>query len=280
MMDHLMGQADPSASPAGSTIAAALQDAEALYLSLVEHIPICMYRIDLKGRLTFGNSAYLKDVGHPLEELLGKTVSIFSPGRGPKYDADDRRVIGRAKSSASGSAPGPRRGDLRRGPEISRPRSFGPTRRRPGALLGRDRPKTRRGPGAEDHGRTRAIQQGPRAVRRRGLSRHARPLAPDSDRVPTAGKALPRLPLLRDRRALQLYRLQREADAGTDRGPAGPFPCRGVQQAARANRLQSRGPRRPVQPPASHPRSRRGGSNGTAVDRVRDNMEMCDCSRT
>lgn len=94
MMDHLMGQADPSASPAGSTIAAALQDAEALYLSLVEHIPICMYRIDLKGRLTFGNSAYLKDVGHPLEELLGKTVfDIFPLEEARKYDADDRRVI-------------------------------------------------------------------------------------------------------------------------------------------------------------------------------------------
>ncbi len=94
MMDHLMGQADPSASPAGSTIAAALQDAEALYLSLVEHIPICMYRIDLRGRLTFGNSAYLKDVGHPLEELLGKTVfDIFPLEEAQKYDADDRRVI-------------------------------------------------------------------------------------------------------------------------------------------------------------------------------------------
>ncbi len=84
MMDHLMGQADPSASPAGSTIAAALQDAEALYLSLVEHIPICMYRIDLKGRLTFGNSAYLKDVGRPLEELLGKTVFDIFPWKRPE----------------------------------------------------------------------------------------------------------------------------------------------------------------------------------------------------
>jgi len=73
----------------------ALQDSQALYHSLVEHLPICVYRIDLDGRLTFGNSAYLKDMGRPLEELLGMTVfDMFPEEQARKYDADDRRVIG------------------------------------------------------------------------------------------------------------------------------------------------------------------------------------------
>ena len=57
----------------------ALQDSEALYHSLVENLPICVYRIDLEGRLTFGNSAYLEDLGCPLDELFGKTVFDMFP---------------------------------------------------------------------------------------------------------------------------------------------------------------------------------------------------------
>jgi len=71
-----------------------LRDAEALYHSLVEHLPICVYRIDLDGRITFGNSAYLNDVGRPLDQLLGKTVfDLFPEEQARKYDADDRRVM-------------------------------------------------------------------------------------------------------------------------------------------------------------------------------------------
>jgi len=72
----------------------ALQDSEALYHSLVENLPICVYRIDLEGRLTFGNSTYLKDLGRSLDELLGKTVfDMFPEEQAKKYDADDHRVI-------------------------------------------------------------------------------------------------------------------------------------------------------------------------------------------
>jgi PAS domain S-box-containing protein len=86
--------AENSASRPLEDVEAALQDSEALYHSLVEHLPICVYRIDLEGRLTFGNSAYLKDIGRPLEELLGKTVfDMFPEEEARKYDADDRRVI-------------------------------------------------------------------------------------------------------------------------------------------------------------------------------------------
>jgi PAS domain S-box-containing protein len=72
----------------------ALIESEALYFSLVEHVPVSVYRIDLDGRLTFGNSAYQKDLGRPLEELLGKTVfDLFPEAEARKYDADDQKVI-------------------------------------------------------------------------------------------------------------------------------------------------------------------------------------------
>ncbi len=75
-------------------VKAALQDSEALYHSLVETLPICVYRIDFEGRLTFGNSAYLKDLGCSLDELLGKSVfDMFPEEQARKYDADDRHVI-------------------------------------------------------------------------------------------------------------------------------------------------------------------------------------------
>lgn len=72
----------------------ALQDSQAMYHSLVEQLPVCVYRIDLDGRLTFGNSAYLKDVGRSLDELVGKTVfDMFPEKEARKYDADDRWVM-------------------------------------------------------------------------------------------------------------------------------------------------------------------------------------------
>ncbi len=71
-----------------------LQDSQAMYHSLVEQLPVCVYRIDLEGRLTFGNSAYLKDVGRSLDDLVGKTVfDMFPEQEARKYDADDRWVM-------------------------------------------------------------------------------------------------------------------------------------------------------------------------------------------
>ena len=72
----------------------ALEDSEALYHSLVEHLPVSVYRIDRDGRITFGNSAYLKDIGRSLPELLGKTVfDLFPEAEARKYHADDQRVL-------------------------------------------------------------------------------------------------------------------------------------------------------------------------------------------
>lgn len=72
----------------------ALQESQALYQSLTEVLPHCLYRTDLEGRLTFANSAFLKAVGQSLEECLGKTAYDFYPtDLAARYTADNQRVI-------------------------------------------------------------------------------------------------------------------------------------------------------------------------------------------
>jgi PAS domain S-box-containing protein len=71
----------------------ALRDSEALYHSLVESLPLNVFRKDLEGRLTFANSLYAKTLGRPMEELLGKSDhDLFPKELADKYRADDRRV--------------------------------------------------------------------------------------------------------------------------------------------------------------------------------------------
>jgi PAS domain S-box-containing protein len=73
---------------------AALRDSEALYQSLVETLPLNVYRKDLQGRVTFGNHLYCKTSGLSLNELVGKTdFDLFPVSLAEKYVADDRRVI-------------------------------------------------------------------------------------------------------------------------------------------------------------------------------------------
>ena len=50
-----------------------LRDSEALYRSLVEHIPRGVFRKDLEGRYTFANQLFCEMLGKPLEKLLGTT---------------------------------------------------------------------------------------------------------------------------------------------------------------------------------------------------------------
>ncbi len=57
----------------------ALQDSEALYHSLVETLPVCMFRKDLNGRFTFGNQAFCDTLRRPLDYILGKTDIAFYP---------------------------------------------------------------------------------------------------------------------------------------------------------------------------------------------------------
>lgn len=75
-----------------------LRDAKAFYESLVETLPHSIYRTDLQGRLTFGNSRYCERLGRPLAGLVGKTVfDLFPEELAAKYAADDRRVLESAR---------------------------------------------------------------------------------------------------------------------------------------------------------------------------------------
>jgi PAS domain S-box-containing protein len=72
----------------------ALRDSEALYHSLVETLPLNVFRKDLQGRFTFANQLFCRTLGRPLEELLGRTDYDFFPANlALKYREDDRRVI-------------------------------------------------------------------------------------------------------------------------------------------------------------------------------------------
>jgi PAS domain S-box-containing protein len=72
----------------------ALRDSEALYQSLVETLPLNVFRKDLDGRFTFCNQKFCKTVGLPCEAIIGKTdYDFYPPALADKYRQDDRRVI-------------------------------------------------------------------------------------------------------------------------------------------------------------------------------------------
>ncbi|MCX6899783.1 MAG: PAS domain S-box protein [Verrucomicrobia bacterium] len=72
----------------------ALRDAEALYHSLVENLPQCVFRKDLSGQFTFADRHHCQMLGKPLEEVLGKTDADFYPVElAEKYRRDDEQVM-------------------------------------------------------------------------------------------------------------------------------------------------------------------------------------------
>jgi PAS domain S-box-containing protein len=72
-----------------------LRDEEALYHSLVETLPLNMFRKDRDGRYTFGNRRFLEALGRALDELRGKTdFDLYPRELAEKYRADDLRVMG------------------------------------------------------------------------------------------------------------------------------------------------------------------------------------------
>jgi two-component system sensor histidine kinase/response regulator len=72
----------------------ALRDSEVLYHSLVESLPLSIFRKDPEGRFTFGNRRFCELMGHPLEELVGKTDFDFFPREmAEKYRQDDEELM-------------------------------------------------------------------------------------------------------------------------------------------------------------------------------------------
>ena len=72
----------------------ALRDSEALYHSLVESLPLNVYRKDLEGRITFGNKRHCDTIGRTLDEIRGKTdYDFYPPELAEKYRRDDHTVI-------------------------------------------------------------------------------------------------------------------------------------------------------------------------------------------
>jgi PAS domain S-box-containing protein len=71
----------------------ALRDSEALYQSLVETLPLNVFRKDLQGRFTFANKLFCQTANKSLAELLGKTDYDFYPAElADKYRHDDQKV--------------------------------------------------------------------------------------------------------------------------------------------------------------------------------------------
>jgi PAS domain S-box-containing protein len=73
---------------------AALRASESLDHSLVETIPINVWRKDAEGRFTFGNNGFCDTTKVRVEELVGKDdFDLFPRELAEKYRCDDRRVL-------------------------------------------------------------------------------------------------------------------------------------------------------------------------------------------
>ena len=71
-----------------------LRDSEALYHSLVEYVPMNIFRKDREGRFTFCNKRFCEAVGKTEEELHGKTdMDLFPVELAEKYQLDDQEVL-------------------------------------------------------------------------------------------------------------------------------------------------------------------------------------------
>jgi eukaryotic-like serine/threonine-protein kinase len=72
----------------------ALRHSQALYHSLVESIPLCVWRKDCNGRFTFANNSFSEAFGIKPEEMIGKTDSDFFPADLVRQiRSDDDRVL-------------------------------------------------------------------------------------------------------------------------------------------------------------------------------------------
>jgi PAS domain S-box-containing protein len=81
-------------SPSTNHFESALRDAEAVYRSLVESLPLSVLRKDSRGRIQYANAQACELIGTPVSDLIGKTdFDLFPADLAKKYMADDREVM-------------------------------------------------------------------------------------------------------------------------------------------------------------------------------------------
>jgi PAS domain S-box-containing protein len=72
----------------------ALRESQRLYSSLVETLPVAIFRKNLSGELTFVNERFCQYMGRAEADLLGRTdFDLFSADLAEKYRSDDEQVI-------------------------------------------------------------------------------------------------------------------------------------------------------------------------------------------
>lgn len=72
----------------------ALRESEALYHSLVEHLPVLIYRKDTEGRFIFANAGFSQFNGFSGDEILDKTAFAFLPRDvAESYARDDQQIL-------------------------------------------------------------------------------------------------------------------------------------------------------------------------------------------
>lgn len=72
----------------------ALRDSEAIYHSMVETLPVCIFRKDRRGRFTFANRLFCTELKRPLADIVGKTdLDLYTPELADKYRSNDRYVL-------------------------------------------------------------------------------------------------------------------------------------------------------------------------------------------
>ena len=72
----------------------AVRDSEALYHSLVDTLPMNVFRKDAEGRYTYVNALFCAPVGKPIDQLLGRTdFDVFVPELAAKYRQADLRLL-------------------------------------------------------------------------------------------------------------------------------------------------------------------------------------------
>ena len=79
-------------------LAAALTTSETFLQSLLEHLPVAIYRKDIEGRFIFANERFCEYKGRPLVEILGKTNFDVAPEEAQKFQSVDKLLLETGRS--------------------------------------------------------------------------------------------------------------------------------------------------------------------------------------